>query len=166
MWGEYDEAVRNTVLIPKARVKSQFVWDQSLIPWNFTVLRRGSQVFLRINCSVWSCVSCLNHHCLSLLFSIYLVLMLFIRSHHFSWERIKVNYSFGSVAFSLICPLSLWFLHKQKTVVADSDVPAKQQGTYQIKESAIGLVKPKTHSVSQVAIDVELPLKQHPCAQG
>lgn len=43
----------------------------------------------------------------------------------------------------------------------DSDGSAKQQGTYQIKESTGGLIKPKTHLVNQVVIDVEHPLKTH-----
>lgn len=167
MWGEYVEVVRNTVLIPKARVKSPFVWDQSLIPWIFTPLRRGSQVILRINCSVWSCFRCLNHLCPSLLFFIYLVLMLFICSQRVFFESgLKLIAPLGWLLSLSFVSLSLWFLHKQKAVGVDSDVSAKQQGTYQIKESSSGLIKPKTHLVNLVVIDVDHLLKKHSCAQG
>lgn len=48
----------------------------------------------------------------------------------------------------------------------DSDGSAEQRGTYQIKASTGGLIKPKTHLVNQVVSDVEHPLKTHSCAQG
>lgn len=130
-------------------------------PEFLTVLRRGSQVILRINCSVQSYFSSLNHLCLSLLFFLYSVLTLFICSHPLLERGLKSIVPLGRQLSLSFVSLSLWFQHKQKTVSVDGNGSDKQQGTYQIKASSRGLIKPKTHLVNQVVSDVEHPLKTH-----
>lgn len=128
-------------------------------------LEEAAKFFLGINCSVRSYFSCSNHLCLSLLFFLYLVLTLFICSHHFLERGLQLIVPLGGQLSLSFVSLPLWFQHKQKTGRLDRDGSAKQQGPHQIKESNGGLIKPKTHLVNQVGSDVEHPLNTHSCAQ-
>lgn len=153
MWGEYEEVVRNTVLIPKAPVKPQFVQNQSLIQ------QKGSQVTLGINCSVQRYFSCLNlpHF---LLFSHWFSPRAFHLFSWVSWEGIKVNCSFVSATFSLICfsvPLILpltkdshwwhWWLCQAAGNLADW---SKQQRAFNTQSYSVNQVVSAVEHLSNV----------------
>lgn len=123
------------------------------------VLRWGSQVTLGINCSVQRYFSCLNlpHF---LLFSHWFSPRAFHLFSWVSWEGIKVNCSFVSATFSLICfsvPLILpltkdshwwhWWLCQAAGNLADW---SKQQRAFNTQSYSVNQVVSAVEHLSNV----------------
>lgn len=141
MWGEYEEVVRNTVLIPKAPVKPQFVQNQSLIRQKCRAsMRQPSYSWDKLFCpKVFQLLKSSSSFCC---FPIDSVLVLFICSHEFRERGLKLIVPLCRQLSLSFVSLSLWYCRLLKTATDDTDGSVKQQGTSQTEASSRGLLIP------------------------